>query len=422
MSKYAIVLLICCFLAQIVSFRLFYSRLKNKLYRNMVIFLFVLFNIFWILTFYKLSEREPISGYFLSLIARPAISWQSVQLLVVLPLSIVIYLLYYVAVLAIKLISKGKKSTKASNSLQGTEDRAPDAPPQVERRDFLKKAGAIGLGGILAFSTYAVIRQSISPSVRRLNLKIPNLPRELHGFTIAHLTDLHLGLWASQHELDLALVEAAKVKPDLVIFTGDMVDRDPQVAGLYHGPVERRLSAVPYGVYTVLGNHDHFNNPDKIEEILNTSGMKVLREERVNIGNLPLSLTGLDDQSAYGRTFRRKQAGMEARTNILDFSEIKGPSLREGDFKILLNHRPEGFKQAMEEGYGLYLVGHTHGGQYAIPGFSQANLATLIYEYTSGLYEDFGGFLNVSSGLASVGIPFRFGPWPEFSLITLERA
>jgi predicted MPP superfamily phosphohydrolase len=220
----------------------------------------------------------------------------------------------------------------------------------------------------------------------------------------------------------MALAEAAGEKPDLLVFTGDMVDRDPNVAKLYTRPIARNLTKVPYGVYGVLGNHDHFYNPDLIESILNSVGVKVLREERVNIGNLPLSLTGLDDQSAFVHSLSRRKHVNEDSTDILTFDQIKGPELRPGDFHILLNHRPEGFRQAALAGYGLYLVGHTHGGQYAVPGFSQANFAALLYKYTSGLYAENGGYLNVSCGLASVGIPFRFGPWPEFSIITLERA
>jgi predicted MPP superfamily phosphohydrolase len=377
--------------------------------------LFVLFNVFWALTCYKLSQRAPISGYFLSLVARPGIAWQSVHLLVVLPLSIAIYFLYYLVLLIGKILRTALKREDAKKEHVKNEQ-------QEGRRDFLKAAAAVGLGGILAFSSYAIIRQSAAPVVRRVNLKIANLPAQLHGFTICHLTDIHLGLWTAQHELDLALSEAAKVKPDLLIFTGDMIDRDPQMAGLYREPVERHLKNVPYGVYAVLGNHDHFNNPDKVEAILNNTGMKVLREERVYLGNLPLSLTGLDDQSAFAHSFGRRRSPLAESLNVLNFKMMKGPLLREGDFNILLNHRPEGFKQAAQEGYGLYLVGHTHGGQYAVPGFTQANLASLFYKYTSGLYSENGNFLNVSCGLASVGIPFRFGPWPEFSLITLERA
>jgi predicted MPP superfamily phosphohydrolase len=356
----------------------------------------------------------PVSGYFLSLVVRPSISWQTVHLFVILPLCVLGYIGYYLAVFGSRLAKRLKKEKPRE------EDGAGAAPG---RRDFLKTAGSIGLGGILTFSAYAVVRQSVAPAVRKLGLKIPGLPKALHGFTIAHLTDVHLGLWATQRELSGAIAAAAAERPDMVIFTGDMVDRDPNVARQYGEPVERHLKDVPYGVYGVLGNHDHFNNPDFIARTLSSLGVRTLREERVNVPNLPLSLTGLDDQGvSHKNWFKRRSIVDEDSLAILNLSEITGPAPREGDFRILLNHRPEGFRQATLAGYGLYLVGHTHGGQYSVPGFTQANLAHLIYKYTSGLYHENGGFLNVSCGLASVGIPFRFGPWPEFSIITLEMA
>jgi predicted MPP superfamily phosphohydrolase len=208
----------------------------------------------------------------------------------------------------------------------------------------------------------------------------------------------------------------------MVVLTGDMVDRDPGLARLYAGPAERHLRGVPHGAFCVLGNHDHFTDPGLIARNIAAAGIRVLRDERVRIPGLPLSLTGLDDQGAVGHSFSRGRAGGGYVDGQLSFGSLGGPGPREGDFRILLNHRPDGFRQAMGEGYGLYLVGHTHGGQYAVPGFPEANLAHLFYKYTSGLYKEHGGYLNVSCGLASVGIPFRFGPWPEFSILTLERA
>jgi predicted MPP superfamily phosphohydrolase len=453
-------------MAQIVSYRLYASRFKQRAYKIAVLAWFLLINALWLITAYKLSHREPLSGNFLSLVARPSIAWQSVHLLVVLPVGAAIAVVWYAIALVRKVVKRVRWEEEevddpglaydAENEAEGDgeDDRPEDGfdgedgedgvgggeaesgdtpqavpvgypgtqPEQPQRRDFLRLAGTVGLGGMLAFTAYALVRQSVSPSIKHLPLKIQGLPRELHGFTIAHLTDIHLGLWSSKEELDLALAEAQKAKPDIVIFTGDMVDRDANYARQYAEPVAKRLDKIPYGTYCVLGNHDHFTNPSMIAQILGGMGIRVLRERRATVGNLPLHLTGLDDQGAFGHSFNRRRDITDDSEDVLDFGMLTGPMPNEGDFQILLNHRPEGFRQAMKEGYGLYLVGHTHGGQYSVPGFPRTNLAKLVYKYTAGLYHEHGGYLNVSCGLASVGIPFRLGSWPEFSLITLERA
>jgi predicted MPP superfamily phosphohydrolase len=105
----------------------------------------------------------------------------------------------------------------------------------------------------------------------------------------------------------------------------------------------------------------------------------------------------------------------------LDFSRVQGPPPRKGDFSILLNHRPEGYRQASLAGFNLYLAGHTHGGQLQLPGVPGLNAAALFYKYTTGLYHEHPAYLNVSRGLGSVGLPFRLFAWRELDVLTLRR-
>ncbi|MDR2199721.1 MAG: metallophosphoesterase [Deltaproteobacteria bacterium] len=432
-----------CLAGQIIAFRLYWSRSRNRIYRAAVIVVFLLFNALWALTLYRLVKRVPFGDLFLNFAARPAISWQTAHILIVLPLCVLAVLVrdlvrlmayVYVRLKGARSVFFGRAdgggaegADLAKEALEACKRRGDGAGGEAEnvsgRRDFLKTTGSAALGTVLIFSTYAVWRQSTAPLVKKIALNVSGLPGELDGFTIAHLTDHHVGRWASERDVHLAFSGAAREKPDLVVVTGDMVDRNPSSAEMFLRPMEDHFKRVPYGVYGVLGNHDHFVDADRTEKNLSACGIRMLREERVNIKGLPLSLTGLDDQGGgLSHGFRRRKSADEDRLDILSFNGVKGPALREDDFKILLNHRPEGFRQAAHLGYGLYLAGHTHGGQYAIPGFPQANAARMIYKYTSGLYHEHGSYLNVSCGLASVGIPFRFGAWPELSLITLKRA
>ena len=89
------------------------------------------------------------------------------------------------------------------------------------------------------------------------------------------------------------------------------------------------------------------------------------------------------------------------------------------DFPILLAHRPTVFDHARVADIPLTLCGHTHGGQFALPG--GPNLADIAYEYTHGVYRRSGGLVHVSAGLGAVGLPFRLGVDAEVALLTLKK-
>jgi predicted MPP superfamily phosphohydrolase len=290
----------------------------------------------------------------------------------------------------------------------------PAVPPDfgTDRRTFLKTAATGGLLGLTSLVGYGVFRQGRPPELKRQIVPIRDLPTPLNGFVIAHITDIHLGLWFSQAELRRALNLAADAEPHLVVITGDLVDRDPEFARLYYEPL-RSLAGVPHGVWGILGNHDHHTGPERIAGLLDGHGLTMLVDRRVNLSNLPLTLVGLDDQG-----HRRTWLGEAAE---LDFQAVGGPPARPGDLNILLNHRPEGFLQARRAGFQLYLAGHTHGGQYQLPWDSQANLASIFFKYSSGLYGQEDGWLNVSRGLAAVGAPFRLWAWPEIDILILKK-
>ncbi|MDR0620909.1 MAG: metallophosphoesterase [Deltaproteobacteria bacterium] len=292
------------------------------------------------------------------------------------------------------------------------------------RRGFLKKAGAASLLAYAGLCGFGVLAQTAKPNVNRKVLSFPGLPGDLDGFKICHLTDLHLGMWSSSSELGATLEVATSEKPDLVVITGDLVDRDPENARLYRDPL-RILEGVPHGVFAVLGNHDHYAGAQSVTKLLNGNGLRMLVEERVRLKEAPITIVGLDDQNSgswMGFYSARKRQGLETDPDVLTFKRLAGPSRRNGDFSLLLNHRPEGYRQASQAGFDLYLAGHTHGGQYQIPWDSQDNLAAYFYRYSSGLYDEYPCYLNVSRGLASVGLPYRLFAWHEIDLLTLRKA
>jgi predicted MPP superfamily phosphohydrolase len=383
-----------------LSGQVFCWRLCLKLscrpgFRRLIHLLFIFFNLGWLHFLGVIYSGRPV-GPAWAWLDRPSLVWQWLYMLLAWPAALVS------AVWAlVRFFTRHRPGRPA---------RAPDFG--AGRRNFLKTAAAGGILGLSGLVGYGVFRQGRPPGLKRQIVPIRDLPAPLDGFVIAHVTDIHLGLWFSQAELRRALNLAAAAAPHLVVITGDLVDRDPEFARLYHEPL-RALADVPHGVWGVLGNHDHYTGPERIAGLLDGHGLNMLVDQRVSLPNLPLTLVGLDDQ---GR--RRLWLGEAA---ALDFSVVKGPPARPGDLSVLLNHRPEGFLQALGAGFQLYLAGHTHGGQYQLPWDSQANLAAAFYKYSSGLYGQEGGWLNVSRGLAAVGAPLRLWAWPEIDILTLKR-
>ena len=411
-----VLFLVLFLLSQIIGWRLWLRRANRRWARRLVHLVFIIFNLGWAFTVSTLYFGDNLTDFTWTWIGRPSVSWQTVYLLGIMPLGLAGSLLAWL----IMKISGHKAAPKERRAEAGGEETK---PADEGRREFFKNLGTVGCAAILGTCAYGVVRQGRPPQVERLTLNVPELPGELEGFTIAHITDIHLGLWASRSELDKALAVAAAERPDLVAFTGDLVDRSADFAKLYHGPL-KRLAGVPYGAWGVLGNHDHYtNDPARVARILTDGGMRVLMDQQVNIPGLPLSLIGLDDQGVHNSWMGSGRPSLaHSDPDALNFDLVRGPAPRPGDFTILLNHRPEGFGQAVRHGCRLYLAGHTHGGQYQMPGVTQVNLAAAFYKYSSGLYHDYEAWINVSRGLAAVGVPFRLWAWPEISVIKLLKA
>ncbi|MDR1922587.1 MAG: metallophosphoesterase [Candidatus Adiutrix sp.] len=396
-----------CLAGQILAWRFWLRRAAKPFHRLICHLVFIVFNLAWLFAFSALYFSGAAVDLTWTFFGRPAVAWQLAYILVILPLGTLASLLTAVIRLPLRL---GKKPPVDFNF-------------KKERRNLLKSAGGAAVAVILGGCGYGVIRQGSSPAVNRQTIVFPGLPRALDGFVIAQLSDLHLGLWSSQREIDRAAAVAAAAGPHLVVVTGDIIDRNPEFARLCFDPL-KRFADVPYGVWGILGNHDHYTGPQRIASLLQSSGLiNMLMDRQVRLPELPMSIIGLDDQGAHHFWMGTGAlTGRKDDPDVLDFKKVKGPPPEPDDFVLLLNHRPEGLRQAGAHGCRLYLAGHTHGGQYQVPFRDQLNLASMFYKYSSGLYHENGCWLNVSRGLASVGVPFRLWAWPEVNLITLKRA
>ena len=273
----------------------------------------------------------------------------------------------------------------------------------LTRRNVLRQ-GAMALvgGGVLARSGW--LEATELPMVRRVLIRHPRLPAAFDGLRIAQVSDVHAGVFMPPERLESVRAIVERLAPELVVFTGDQVDRRQVDADLFvHG-----FAGVdaPLGVFGILGNHDHFAGPRLALAAMEAAGIAPLVNEAAVLerGGARIVLAGVDDLDAI--------PGWGPRFDAV--------AAHEAAFRLLLCHQPGGWRAARAAGADVTLAGHTHGGQIALPS-SGFNLARLSTPYVAGPYQRGDQILYVSRGIGVGGLPFRFGVPPEVDLVTLRR-
>jgi hypothetical protein len=245
-------------------------------------------------------------------------------------------------------------------------------------------------------------------SVTRLRVPL-RYPSRLDGLRIVQISDIHIGQNLSPGQLRRFVEGVNALAPDLVCITGDLADGPAaDLAGQL--PVLARLRA-RYGVFVILGNHDHYAGADAVVAALRRfTPFTVLRDAiaQVTVNDVRLQIIGLDD---VGRDWARGVHHHPALERLAAHLAADAPTL-------LLSHRPEAFTHAASLGIDLTLAGHTHGGQVAIPWFGRPRgLAAFITPFERGLYERDGCFLYVNRGLGVTGQRIRLFTPREISLL-----
>jgi predicted MPP superfamily phosphohydrolase len=281
---------------------------------------------------------------------------------------------------------------------------AKEAPPDLGRRRAFEAIGGaamVGATGVaLGWGTTAGRHDYV---VREIPVKIPGLPKELDGYVIAQMSDIHSGTFVGEREFRQAAEILRKIRPDLLAVTGDTVDMDARHAP----PIARALAdnAPRDGVVAILGNHDYYSGAAAVSQAMRDAGILLLVNDarilRPGDGG-GFALIGLDDAWArdyggHGQDWKRATASLP--------SELP---------RILLAHQPRAFLQAQGK-VALQLSGHTHGGQIE-PG----NM--LMRGFVAGRYEQGGSTLYVNSGFGVAGPPARIGVPPEITKVILVAA
>jgi predicted MPP superfamily phosphohydrolase len=274
---------------------------------------------------------------------------------------------------------------------------------------ILKTASANAVAALSVFAT-AVGFASARRRARIVNVDVPirDLPRALHGFSIAQISDVHVGATIRKEYVE-AIVEAVNgLHPDLIAVTGDVVDGSVRELAPHTAPLGR-LSA-RHGAFLVTGNHEYYSGAADWTAEFRRLGLKVLLNEHtvVTHDGAPLVVAGVTDYSAHH--FNPAQRSNPA-------AALAGAPSGAGA-KILLAHQPRSATAAATAGYDLQLSGHTHGGQ-----FWPWNLFVRFQQpFTAGLHRLNRLWVYVSRGTGYWGPPNRFGAPSEITRLRLVPA
>ena len=272
---------------------------------------------------------------------------------------------------------------------------------------------------------YGMVKGAYKYRVHKVKVPSPNLPEAFNGFKIVQLSDIHTGSFLDNAPLNKAFDIVMQQDADMILFTGDLVNNESTETAGYESTFSR-LKA-PYGVYSVLGNHDYgdykqWDSPQAKTQNLNdlkkvhaNAGWRLLMNEHVAIekDGEKIALLGIEN---WGGNMNFPKYGK---------MDLAHKGTENYPYKILMSHDPSHWEKQVQPEYpdiDLTLSGHTHGMQLGIeiPGL-RFSPSQWVYKQWAGLYKHGKQFIYVNRGLGFLGYPGRLGIWSEITVIELQK-
>ncbi|WP_338469977.1 metallophosphoesterase [Niallia sp. XMNu-256] len=285
---------------------------------------------------------------------------------------------------------------------------------KISRRTFIRRT----FGSLFAVATASAggyyYAKEIETRLLKTNIHSihhPMIPIGFDQFKIVQFSDTHLGFHYKVEQLAKVVKEINKLDPDVVFFTGDLMDEPNKYQN--SDEIIPILSNIQtkYGKFAIYGNHDHGGyGTDIYKDIMVNSGFTLLQNNNQKIQLLDGSaiyIAGLDDAMLGKPDLEKTVAGIP-----------------KDSYKILLVHEPDLANLAVQYGLQLQLSGHSHGGQVKIPFVGPLITPPYSEQYYEGFYQVEGPnndlTLYVNRGIGTTRLPFRFLSKPELTLFTLS--
>lgn len=276
---------------------------------------------------------------------------------------------------------------------------------KVSRRQFLKRACSLGSLGLLASYPVFLERYIILTNTHRL--PVPNLPRAFDGFRIVQLSDLHYGPLVPLELVRHVVKRANELRPDIIVCTGDYVHEKNSTRQIDRvWPILAQLSARS-GVYSVLGNHDHWADTARSEYWLKKTGQDLRQKV------FPIQRNGHNLWLAGAGDLYEDHKSLDTLLGLIPDPECR----------VVLAHNPDSADTAFSKRIDLMISGHTHGGQVNIPFIGPPILPVRNKNYSSGLkVSPQGCKVFISRGIGWAIFPVRFNCLSEIVVLELTPA
>lgn len=296
---------------------------------------------------------------------------------------------------------------------------------EVIPRSYISGFLAMLLSGILVLVlNYGVWFGRYQFKTHKLVLEYENLPESFNGFTIAQISDMHLGTFDQLKRFQKGLIQLQNLHPDVIVFTGDLVNSISSEAVPFIDSF-KKLEA-PYGKFSILGNHDYGDyhnweslqakeeNLQKLKDIEKLMGFEMLNNDftALHKNGDSIIIAGVEN---WGLPPFPQHGDLKKALN----------GLTAQNFIVLLSHDPTHWSEEViktEFPVELTLSGHTHGMQFGIE-IGKFRWSPVKYRYANwaGLFSSGNKKLYVNRGFGDIGYPGRAGIWPEITLIELRK-
>jgi len=261
--------------------------------------------------------------------------------------------------------------------------------------------------GILLYAKYIGTKGFIT---KEYSLYHENLPESFDGLKVVHFSDLHYKRFINEDKVDAIISEINLINPDIVLFTGDLIDKDTPVSDDDFDFLTDAFNKInaKYGKYAVLGNHDH-NNFDEVVKLLNDSGFKYLENEEEIIMNKTGDIISI--------------LGISKDTNNLDDEDKKNNTDdNESYYRMVLVHEPDISDRIINEyNVDLILAGHSHNGQIRLPFIGALYTPDGAKKYYDEHYIIDNTDLYISSGIGVSDIDMRLFNKPSINFYRINK-
>lgn len=300
-------------------------------------------------------------------------------------------------------------------------EREKMAGKRIPRSQFLARTAVVAATLPIATMSFGIVSGAYDYRIRRRRVYLPNLPKAFEGMKIGQLSDIHSGSFFDKKAVEGGVNLLLKEKPDVVFFTGDLVNNETKEVREYFDIFSKVKADM--GVYSTLGNHDYGDYKRWPSVAAKRQNLRDMVEAHQRLGwNLMLNENtslqqGGDKVAILG--VENWGAGRFAKYGKLD----EAYKHAEGDVKLLLSHDPSHWDEQVRTTYpdiDLMFAGHTHGMQLGVEiGDFRWSPSKYIYKQWADLYQEDNQYLYVNRGFGFLGFPGRIGIYPEITMLEL---